>query len=107
MARTTFYQTNYVGWPPVHIRDHANPNSKHWEEMALSAWNRLIDRIGPGVADAWIDQLPEPTTYKSIHDAIVSKLNEPGECECREDRVMVCPHCRAVIRQSIGDEIPY
>lgn len=31
---------------------------------------------------------------------------EKQECTCREDRVMICPHCRAVIQQSIGDEIP-
>ncbi len=44
MAQSTFYSVNYIGWPPVPIREFSNPDSAHWKEMASAAITRFDAR---------------------------------------------------------------
>jgi hypothetical protein len=44
MSRTTFYQAQYIDWPPVAIGEYANPDSLYWQEQAETAVARFDEK---------------------------------------------------------------
>jgi hypothetical protein len=76
MSQTTFYSKNYIGWPPVPIREAADANSQYWREMAMAAGQRLADRIGYDQYDAWVDSLPDDFTWLEFFNYCQAKLDD-------------------------------
>ena len=97
MSRTTFYQKNYIGWPPVLISEHADPDSYHWQTSALDMKHWLILKMGADAFDVWADRLfpgdsIEQATWKEIFDLYDKKFRvyqaqdrELNECSCLPD----------------------
>lgn len=72
MARTTFYQSQFIGWPPVNVAEIANPDSRHWEQQFRAARNWLAREIGEDEYREWAEAVwPGKTidglTWKQIH----------------------------------------
>jgi hypothetical protein len=74
MSRTNFYETNYVGWPPVHVSEIANPNSHYWIERAGDAVAKYVKQFGQEAYTALFDGLPDDTTNQSAAVAIEALL---------------------------------
>lgn len=88
MARTTFYQKNYIGWPPVPVSEIANPKSGYWRETALAECGKLADEIGVAAYQAWVEAIPEPESWKALFDAAAGrrKVVESGSgSSCSQD----------------------
>ena len=49
--------------------------------------------------------MPELTIKENPIELI--QIEEDITCTCREDRVQVCPVCRARIAEELGESIPY
>ena len=81
MTRTTFYQENYQGWPPVANSEYFNPNSQHWHEQAMAYGKRLCDRIGYEDYCIFIDDLEDDSWY-AIYRACESELARLDNTEC-------------------------
>ncbi len=80
MGQTTFYQKNYVGWPPIPIHEFCNENSSYWKERAAEAACRLVEMIGQEAYEKLIDDQPV-MSWKEYHEfftARLSSLNSPG-----------------------------
>ena len=118
MAKTTFYQKQYTGWPPVKIAEFNDPDSYHWQTSALDMKHWLILKMGAEAFDVWADRLfPGEATWKEIHELYEAKFRviqsrERDECPCLPDlpdgringgRGAVCPVCA---EENKNDEIP-
>ena len=123
MTRTTFYQKNYTGWPPVPNAEFEDPDSYHWQTRALDMTFLLIQKMGEQEFEVWAERLfpgdvIDQTTWKEIFDLYEAKFRvfqaeEREECTCLPDlpdgrsnggRGGCCPVCS---RTRIEDEIPY
>lgn len=79
MAKTTFYQRTYMGWPAVKIKDYTDPDSNHWENRALDMKHWLILKMGKDEFKEWADRLfPDDTieqaTWKEIWELYKAKF---------------------------------
>ena len=118
MSKTTFYQKNYIGFPPVKIQEFNDPDSYHWQQRTLDMKYWLIAKMGKIDFAAWADRLfpgdsIEEATWKEIFDLYEAKFRviqgeerEEG-CTCRPDSVEACPACKADSKRRHGDEIPF
>jgi hypothetical protein len=109
MSRTTFYQQNYQCWPPVPNSEMADPNSRHWNDQAQAAADRLIDMIGIDAYEAWeVASLPEGTSEHSAFlliqdriDTIKADRDKSNECAC----VLPDQRCAACRKPAVIDEV--
>ena len=79
MSRTTFYQKNYTGWPPVLISEYNDPDSLHWETRTQEMKQLLILKMGEGTFLEWADRLfpgdsMDEATWKQIFDLYEAKF---------------------------------
>ena len=121
MTKTTFYQDQYTGWPPVKIAEFNDPDSYHWQSRALDMKHWLELKMGAEEFEAWAERLfpgdsIDQTTWKEIHELYEAKFRviqiaEREECTCLPDlpdgringgRGTVCPVCA----ENRNDEIP-
>ncbi len=80
MSRTTFYQKNYVGWPPVLISEFNDPDSRHWHDRADDMKQLLILKMDGEEFVEWADRLfPDD----SINDATWREIFELYEAKYR------------------------
>jgi len=125
MSKTTFYQKNYIGFPPVKIAEFENPDSYHWQQRTLDMKYWLIAKMGKTEFAAWADRLfpgdsIDDATWKEIFDLYEAKFRviqgeerEAIECSCKPDLpdgrcFPLCPACKADIdRAKDKDEIPF
>ena len=124
MSRTTFYQKNYVGWPPVLIAEYNNPDSYHWQIRTQEMKQLLILKMGGGAFLEWADRLfPGDTideaTWKEIFDLYEAKFRvvqgeerEAVECSCKPELpdgrcFPLCPACKADSARRHGSRIPF
>ena len=77
MSKTTFYQKNYIGHPPVKLSEYENPGSYHWMNQALNyeCWLKL--KMGEEQYYEWAGRLfqegNEPT-WKEISELYEAKF---------------------------------
>ena len=79
MSRTTFYQKNYVGWPPVKIQEFADPDSYHWQTRANDMRHSLELKMGEGEFLGWAKRLfPDDSiqnaTWREIFELYEAKF---------------------------------
>lgn len=77
MARTSFYQKNYVGWPPVKIAEFNNPDSYHWENKARDMAHWLELKMGRDDWLAWASRLyrdDTDITWKELFELFEAKF---------------------------------
>ena len=79
MARTTFYQKNFTGWPPVPNTEYTDPDSYYWENRTYDMKFWLIEKMGQGPFEAWAGRLfqdedIDQATWKEIFDLYEAKF---------------------------------
>ena len=105
MSRTTFYDRNYIGYPPVHIRDYTNPESRHWKHQFDGEKYRFLQSLkewhGEEYAEkylkAWIEELypdDEFPTWREMYDDLRILHEHYPECGCLPNSLTVCRLCR-------------
>ncbi len=91
MSRTTFYQKNFIGWPPVLINEYNDPDSLHWENRTQEIKQLLILKMGGDAFLEWADRLfpgdsIDEATWKQIFDLYEVKFRLiQSECSCLPD----------------------
>lgn len=100
MARTTFYQKNYVGWPAIPTKEFYNANSLYWKERASEVSRRLVALIGQEAYEKIIDDSVELSWkgYYELFNAMVKAAQaEPEEphsflkaCHCGYGDCPIC-----------------
>ena len=118
MSKTTFYQKNFIGFPPVKIAEFNDPDSYHWQHRTQDMKHWLILKMGKDQFLEWADRLfpgnsIEEATWKEIFDLYEAKFRviqgeerEAMECSCLPDSVEACPACKADSAKRHGSEIP-
>ena len=79
MSKTTFYQKNYRGWPPVKIQEYEDPDSYHWQNRANDMRHWLELKMGEGEFLGWVNRLfpdgnAEDSTWKEIFELYEAKF---------------------------------
>ncbi len=76
MGQTTFFSKTYIDWPPVAIRDYADPDSGYWESLADLAIAEFDRRAPETLSHADWDRFNQlfhqhygdALTWKQAHD---------------------------------------
>ena len=89
MTRTTFYQRNFIGWPPVPNAEFEKPDSDYWYARVFDMQKWLILKMGKEQFEEWADRLfpddsIEDATWKEIFDLYEAKFRV---CQAEEREV--------------------
>ena len=68
MTRTTFFQKNYAGWPPVPYSELANPDSYHWNSEAESWIGFLRVLVGHHPCALWRERIVKSDMIQTWKD---------------------------------------
>ena len=79
MSKTTFYQKNYIGFPPVKIAEYQDPDSYYWQNRTKDIKHWLILKMGENQFLEWADRLfpgdsIDDATWKEIFELYEAKF---------------------------------
>jgi len=90
MGKTTFYQKNFTGWPPIPNSEHKNSDSYYWQTRTQDMKFWLIENMGEGAFVEWVDQVfpddnIEQSSWKEIFECYEAKFRECKEIDRLKD----------------------
>ena len=118
MTRTTFYQINYTGWPPIPNLEYGNPDSYYWQTRTHNMKFWLIENMGQEAFIEWENQLfpdeaIEQSSWKEIFECYevkfrkcqeINRLKDSCNCVLPEQS---CWACAALAEYEDNKEIPF
>ena len=90
MTRTTFYQRNFTGWPPIPNSEFKDPDSYYWQTRTHDMRFWLQENVGKKAFVEWADQaLPDEiivrSSWKEIFECYEAKFRECKEIDRLKD----------------------
>ena len=79
MSKTTFYQKNFIGFPPVKLTEYNDPESYHWQNRANDMRHWLELKMGEADFLKWVNRLfpdgdASNATWREIFDLFEAKF---------------------------------